>query len=296
MKLCDNSIILSIFILIKIFIYIVFPIIIIKKKDYEYIKYFVITETILLLGLLISNVFNFNSCIYNSNISGIKRANLKNKIINYNSLHYSDEDYTNTTDIEPNTYYKTYTGKEFYYYNQNDVFLKEQLLACGSNKYFNKYGASITSTAMAVSTVLGNKVTPIDILELYNNEFFDCSESVNIGDVFAVVIDRYAGLDISEISSDMVVNSIMDGGIVVAEIQSNGNSEITCGKSFITLYNVTLGGNIIIADPDDSDNSFACSYSSPSYGKVLKPNRTNTEWTLDEINSQTLHYYLVKGV
>lgn len=296
MKLCDNNIVLFIFVLIKVFIYIVFPIIIIKKRNYEYVKYFIITEIILLLTLLISNVFNLNSCIYNSNISGIKKSNLKGKIINYNSLHYSDEDYTNITDIDPNAYYKTYTGRKFYYYNQNDVFLKEQLLTCGNNKYFNKYGASITSTAMAVSTILDTKVTPIDILDLYNSEFFDCSDSVNIGDVFAVVVDRYAGLDISEISSDMVINSIMNGGVVIVEIGSNGNSEITCGKTFITLYNITLGGNVIIADPDDSETSFVCSYSSPSYGKVLKPNRTNTEWNLDEINSQTLHYYLVKGV
>lgn len=296
MKLCDNSIILSIFILIKVFIYIVFPIIIIKKRKYEYVKYFIITEIILILALLISNIFSLNSCIYNSNILGIKKSNLKNKILEYNSLHYFDEDYANITDIEPNAYYKTYTGKEFYYYNQNDVFLKEQLLVCGNNKYFNKYGAPITSTAMAVSTILQTKVTPIDILDLYNSEFFDCSDSVNIGDVFAVVVDRYAGLDISEISSDMVINSIMNGGIVIAEIQSNGDSNITCGKTYIALYSVTLDGNIIIADPDDSENSFICSYSSPSYGNALTPNRTNTEWTLDEINSQTLHYYLVKGV
>lgn len=296
MKLCDNSIVLSIFILIKVFIYIVFPIIIVKKRKYEYVKYFIITEIILLLCLLISNVFSINSCIYNSNINGIKKANLKNKIFEYNSLHYSKEEYTDITDINPIEYYTTYPGKDFYYYNQNDVFLKEKLLECGSNKYFNKYGAPITSVAMAVSTILQTKVTPIDILDLYNSEFYDCSNSVNIGDVFAVVVDRYAGLDISEISSDLVRSSIMDGGIVIAEIESNGNSEITCGRSFITLYNITLNGNVMIADPDDSENSFACSYSSKSYGKVLKPNRTNTEWSLDEIKSQTLHYYLIKGI
>lgn len=295
MKLCDNSIILSIFILIKIFICIIYPIIIIKKRKYDYVRYFIITEIILIMALLISNIFSLNSCVYNSNISGIKKANLKSKILEYNSLHYSDEDYTNITDIDVAAYYKTYIGKDFYYYNQNDVFLKEQLLECGNNKYFNKFGAPITSTAMAVSTILDTKVTPIDILDLYNSEFFDCSSSVNIGDVFAAVVDRYAGLNISEIPGSMVRDSIMSGGVVIAEIGSNGNSEITCGKTFITLYNITLNGNVIIADPDDSENSFACSYSSLSYGKVLKPNRTNTEWSLDEINSQTLHYYLVKG-
>lgn len=295
MKLCDNSIILSIFIVIKIFIYIIFPIIIIKKRKYEYVKYLIITEIILLLALLISNIFSLNSCVYNSNISGIKRANLKKKILNYNSLHYSKDDYENITDIDPTNYYKTYNGKSFYYYNQNDIFLKQKTLECGNNKYFNKYGASITSTAMAVSTILQTKVTPIDILDLYNGEFYDCSNDVSIGDVFAVVASRYSGLNISEISSVMVKNSIINGGIVIAEIQSNGNSNITCGKSYIVLYNITLEGNVIIADPDDSENSFACSYSS-SYGKILKPNRTNTEWNLDEINSQTLHYYLVKGV
>lgn len=296
MKLCDNSIILSIFIVIKIFIYIIFPIIIVKKRKYEYVKYLIIIEIILLLALLISNIFSLNSCIYNSNISGIKKATLKKKILNYNSLHYSEDDYENITDIDPANYYKTYNGKDFYYYNQNDIFLKQKKLECGNDKYFNKYGASITSTAMAVSTILQNKVTPIDILDLYNSKFYDCSNDVSIGDVFEVVASRYSGLNISEISSTMVKDSIINGGIVISEIQTNGSSNITCGRSYIILYNITLEGNVIIADPDDSENSFACSYSSPSYGKVLKPNRTNTEWNLDEINSQTLHYYLVRGV
>lgn len=296
MQLCDNNIILFIFIVIKLFIYIIFPIIIIKKRKYNYVKYFIITEIILLLTLLISNVFNLNSCIYNSNISGIKKSILKEKILNYNSIHYSDQDYEGITDIEPNSYYKTYTGKQFYYYNQNDIFLKDKKLECGQNKYFNKYGSSITSTAMAVSTILDIKITPIDILDLYNSEYFDCSNDVNIGDVFSVVANRYAGLQISEISSNMVKDSIINGGIVIAEINSNNNSDITCGKGYIVIYNITLEGNAIIADPNDNNNPFICSYSSPSYGKVLKPNRTNTEFSLNEINSQTIHYYLVKGV
>lgn len=296
MNLCDNNIILVIFMIIKVFVYIIFPIIIIKKRKYEYVKYLIITELILLLTLLISNIFNLNSCIYNSNISGIKKMNLKKQILEYNSIHYSDEDYTNINDIDPSAYYKTYLGKQFYYYNQNDVFLKDQLFECGHNKYFNKYGAPITTTAMAVSTILDTKVTPVDILDLYNSELFDCSNSVNIGDVFSVVVNRYAGLNISEISSSLVKDSIMNGGIVIAEIASNGNSEITCGKTFIVLYNMTLSGNVIIADPDDNKVSFPCSYSSSSYGKILRKSRTNTEWSFDEINSQTLHYYLVKGI
>ena len=296
MKICDNGIVLSIFIVIKVFIYIIFPIIIVRKRNYEYVKYFIITEIILILTLLICNIFNLNRCIYNSNISGIKKTIKKSKILDYNSLHYSGEDYEMVTEIEPSTYYKTYTGKQLYYYNQNDIFLKYKKLECGNDRYFNKYGSSITSTAMAVSTILQINITPIDILDLYNSEYYDCTNDVNIGDVFMSTVNRYAGLQISEIPSTMVKSSIMEGGIVIAEINSNGNSEITCGKSHIVLYNITLEDKVIIADPNDSENPFVCSYSSPSYGKVLKTNRTNTEWSLDEINSQTLHYYLIKGV
>lgn len=296
MKLCDNNIVLFIFIIIKIFIYIIFPIIIIKKRNYDYVKYFIITEILLVLSLLISNVFSLNSCIYNSNISGMKKSSLKKKVINYNSIHYTSEEYESVTDIEPLEYYKTYKGKDFYYYNQNDTFLKQKKLECGQNKNFNKYGSSITSTAMAVSTILETNITPIDILDLYNSEYYDCSDSVNIGDVFKVTVDRYSGLDISEIPGDMVKSSIMSGGIVIANVNANGNSTITCGNSYIVLYNLTLEGNVIIADPDDKDYPYICSYSSPSYGKTLKANRTNSEWSLDEINAQTLHYYLIKGV
>lgn len=294
MKLCDNSIILVIFIIIKIFIYFIFPFIIYKKKDIEIAKYFIATEIILLVCLLICNFFNINKCIYNSNLSGIKKSMIKHRIINYNENHYNIDEYNSVDKIEPQKFYSTYKGRKFYYYNQNNDFLKNRSLSCDESKYFNKYGAPVTATAMSVSTVLNTNINPIKLLNLLDNEYYDCENKIDISDVFNVAAKRYGGLVFTEITANDVANSIVNDGIVIANINANGQSKLTCGENYIVLYNVNLNGKISIADPDDSDSNFICSKSSPSYGVTLSANRTNSEWSMDELNSVATHYYLVR--
>lgn len=296
MSFCDNSIVLIIFILIKIFIYIVFPIIIIKNKNKEYINYLILTEIILLISIISSNMFSLNKCIYNSNISGLNKSSIKKEILNYNETHYSEDDYEAVEEINPDDKFKTYKGKEFYYFNQNNDFLKNKSFSCNDEMHLNKYGAPIVSTSMAVSTLFDENITPIDILDLYNEESLYCEEDINIGDVFAATANRYTGLDISEISSSSVVSAVQNGGIVIAEINAKADSKLTCGKNYIVIYNISLNNNFIIADPNDINNDYVCPYSSNAFGNTIKSNRTNSEWSFNDINNVTAHYYLLRRI
>lgn len=299
MNYCDNIIVLYIFLFIKILIVFIFPILIFKYRKKADLKIFMIIEIVLLLLLFILNYFNINSCIYNSNFDGIKRITTKNKISKYNELHNTNDYYENIDEVEPDNYYKTYLGKKFYYYNQNNKIIGTKKLSCSiyENSYMNKYGSSITSIASVLSTLYDRNISPIEVMNLYLDEgTTNCSTGVNIVDVFNIVKDKYAGLEISEISSSEVLNSIYNGGLIIAEIAPKEGSNLTCNNSYIVIYSVNLDGKYIISDSNDYNTEYVCSNSSLAYGSVLKSNRTGSEWDSDIINSQTLHYYLIKRV
>lgn len=297
MNLCDNVIVLYIFLILKIFIILIFPILIYFNRNRKNIKIFIIIEILLLLINLLFNIFNVNSCIYNSNPSGIKRVKLKNNISKYNNLHNSNDYYQDIYEVEPDNYYKTYKGSQFYYYNQNNKIIGSKKLTCSiyDDTYMNKYGSPITSVSMVVSTLFDRNISPIDIMDLYlEDETNNCSEEVNIKDVFDAIKNRYAGLEITEISSTDVASSIVDGGLVIAQIGAKASSNLTCGNNYIVIYNINLEGKYIIADPDDNSSEYVCSDTSLAYGNILKSNRTGSQWEPNIINGQTLHYYLIK--
>jgi hypothetical protein len=299
MKFCDSRIVLTIFIIFKIFVFIIIPILIIKNKNREETKYIIYTDIILIVTILLCNMFTVNKCIYNSNFDGLKKSKIKSSILDYSSLHYSSENYEDLEDITANTTYKTYKGKDFYYYNQNDLLIKYNKLPCTeiSEMYMNKYGSEITSVSMALSTILQRDISPVDLFELYTEyDSSECSLGIDIGELFSLVAQRYAGLNISEISSSEVIPSIKNEGIVIVELNPTGESNLSCGNNYIVVYNTTLEGNLIIADPSDSDYDFVCSSSSNAYGSTLKANRTSKEWDFDEINKDASHYYLIKGM
>lgn len=299
MKFCDNSTVLIIFLIFKIFVFIIMPLIIIKNRNKEYNKYIIYTDIILIITILLCNLFSVNSCLYNSNSEGLKKAKIKKNILNFNEIHYSEDNYENLDEIKANTTFKTYKGKDFYYYNQNDLLIKYNKLPCSevNDLYMNKYGSELTSTAMALSTIMQRDISPIDLFELYYEyDSSDCTMGIDISELFSLVAQRYAGLNISEITYDQVINSIKNEGIVIVELDPKTESNLTCGNNHIVIYNITLEGGLIIADPNDTDYDFVCPSSSKAYGSTIKANRTSKEWSMEEINKDAVHYYLIRGV
>lgn len=295
--MCNNIIVLWLFIILKIVAIIILPIIMIIKRKSNIFKILLSIDLILLLFILISNIFVVNSCVYNSSISGINRTNSKNDIILYNNIRPSNDIDYDSSDIIPRAYYKTYNNKNFYYYNQNDKAIGTKKLSCSlDEKYMNKYGAPFTATAMALSTITDSTVTPVDLLNLYISKGYNCEQDIDIENLFRSILSTYGAYNILSINSTDVLNSIKQGGMVIAEINGNKDSNLSCGKSYIVIYNITLENKLIIADPDDSEYDYVCSYSSPSYGNTIKANRTNSEYSFEELNKFVTKYYVIRGV
>ncbi len=292
--MCNNIVILYLFMILKLLIIIILPIIIFIKRKNKISRKLLIIDIILLLIVFIGNIFSSSSCLYNSNPNGIKKMQKKKLIELSNNIHSNiNNDYIEEN-VNPKEYYKTFIGTNFYYYNQNDSLIAKEPISCAEDYYMNKYGAPITTVSMTMSTLLNRNVSPIEILNLYLSNTTDCSNGINIEDIFRLIVDNYVGIEVRNISDNEIFNEIRNGGIVIAKVEGSSNSKISCGESYIVIYNMTLEGKLIIADPDDRDYPYICSKSSNSYGSVLSNNKTNSEWSLEDLNNDVTKYYLIK--
>ena len=293
--MCNNIIVLYIFMFIKIITILILPIIIFIKRKKEYIKILILVEIILLLFFLICNIFTINKCVYNSTFKGIERTNNENTINLSNELH-QDEVLYNSKNINPIKKYKTYTKKYLYYYNQNRIDIKNAYYECNGQKiYMNSIGSSITAFSMAFSTIFDNNLNPVQIFNYYKEDTMDiCNKQITIDSVYNSVMKRYGGIQLSEISSYEIESAIKNGGIVIASLSANENSKLTCDTDYIVIYNIGLDGKFMIADPASQKNSYICPASSKAYGNVIDKNNINKTWSLDEIDNEAVKYYLLK--
>ena len=95
--MCNNIIILWLFIILKIIVILFLPIFIIAKRKKKYVNILIVVDILFLAFFLICNIFTINKCVYNSNLYGIKRTKIENQITLYNELH-PEEIYGNLSD------------------------------------------------------------------------------------------------------------------------------------------------------------------------------------------------------
>lgn len=295
--MCNNIIVLSLFIVLKAIVIIILPIIILINRKKKYIKIIIIIDILLLLYLLICNLFSINKCIYNSTIEGIKRTNNENRVELYNEIH-PNLDNTSSTGMNPELKYKTYTGKNLYYFNQNKDYMKDVYYECNGEKiYINSFGSSITSLSIAISTLYNNSINPIQIFNYYKTDNPNlCNKTFTIESVYNSIISRYGAIELSQINVNQLEQSIKDGGIVIAELEANEDSNLTCDYSYIVIYSIGLDGKYMIADPSLQSSSYVCPSTSDAYGNVISNDNMNKSWSIDEINNEAIRYYLVKKV
>ena len=295
--MCNNIIVLWLFIILKIIALIILPIIIIIKRKKNYVIYIVFTDIVLLLFFMICNIFTINSCVYNSNMDGIKRVEKYNEITLYNEIH-PNTDYGNNSDgIEPEKKYITSTGKNLYYFNQNKAYMKTAYYICNNQKiYMNSFGSSITAISTTISTLYDNNINPVQVFNLYKNDNLDlCNTKFDIGSVFSSVMKRYGALSLTNIDSSKIKDELKNGGIVIAEVSANENSKLTCDHDYIIVYNSTNDGKVMIVSPSSLDNPYVCSYSSRAYGNTIDYSKNSTI-SLDDLNKEAVNYYLIKKV
>lgn len=295
--MCNNIIVLWLFIVLKIIALIILPIIIIIKRKKDYIIYVIVADITLLLFFLICNIFTVNSCVYNSSIDGIKRVKKHNEITLYNEIH-PNTDYGNNPDgIEPEKNYTTATGKNLYYFNQNKAYMKTAYYTCNNKKiYMNSFGSSITAISTAISTLYDNNINPVQVFNLYKRDNTDlCNMKFDIGSIFSSVMKKYGALSLTNIDSSVIKDELKNGGIIIAEVSANENSKLTCDHDYIIVYNSTNDGKVMIVSPSSLDNPYVCSYSSRAYGNTIDYSKNSTI-SINDLNKEAVNYYLIKKV
>ncbi len=295
--MCNNIIILWLFIILKIIVILFLPIFIIAKRKKKYVNILIVVDILFLAFFLICNIFTINKCVYNSNLNGIKRTKTENQITLYNELH-PEEIYGNLSDgINAEKKYKTSLGKDLYYFNQNKQYMKNAYYTCnGQNIYMNSFGSSITSVSIAISTLYDNNINPVQIFNYYKEDNANlCNIKFDIGSIFSSVMKRYGALSLTNIDSSMIKNELKNGGIIIAEVSANENSKLTCDHDYIIVYNSTNDGKVMIVSPSSLDNPYVCSYSSRAYGNTIDYSKNSTI-SIDELNKEAVNYYLIKKV
>lgn len=292
--MCNNIIVLYIFVILKISAFFIIPFILIlirKKKAFKILLYI---NLLILSFILISNIFKNNACVYNSTPTGIKLVKKMNLEIENDNLHKEND--SSQLQVEPKKNYKTYTGRTLYYYNQNDDSLKNAYYECDGKKvYFNSIGSGFTSLSIAVSTLYNNNVNPLEIFNYFKEDNFDmCNVDFSIENIYDSLIERYGSITLDQISSSMVEESIKNDGIIIAKLQANEGSKLTCDSNYIVIYGVDLDGKFLIADPALPKKSYVCPYSSDAYGSIISDENMNKSWTFNEINNEVIKYYLVR--
>lgn len=293
--MCENIIVLYFFMILKIIILFILPLIILIKRKKNYSKVLIIIDIILLLFLLICNTFTINKCVYNSTTKGIEKTKIGNKLNLYNNLH-PEVNIATSYNINPELNYKTYNGKNLYYYNINRNYMKDTYYECGEEKiYINSFGSAITSYSIAISTLYDSNINPVQVFNYYKQENLDlCNKLITIDNIHEAIMKVYTGITISQIGSSQISASLSNGGLVIAMLSANEESKLTCDTSYIVIYNVDLEGKYKIADSSLQGSSYACSSTSKAYGNVINSDNMNKSWTLEEIENEAVRYYLVK--
>ncbi|MBO5182776.1 MAG: hypothetical protein J6B64_00015 [Bacilli bacterium] len=296
--MCDNIIVLWLFIILKVIAIVILPIIIITKRKKRFTDILVIIDIVILLFFLICNLFTINSCVYNSNIDGIKRVKNKNAITLYNEIHPEGELGYSSDGIDPDKNYKTIKNNDFYYFNQNKPYMNNAYYTCNNkNIYMDSFGSSITSISMAISTLYDKSINPVEIFDIYKKDNLDiCNAKFDVESIFNSITKRYGALTLSQIDSTSIYNEISNGGLVIAEVSANENSKLTCDSNYVVIYNISLDGGYMLAIPNQTNYDYACSYTSRAYGNVIKSDNMQKSWSLNEINNEATKYYLIKKV
>lgn len=294
--MCDNIIILYLFFIIKIIVFLIVPILLIIFRKKRFFNIFLYFDIIILLLFLISNLTNKNACLVNSSISNIKIVKETNELIYNNSLHETTNNLYSNIKVTPDKSYKTYTGRDLYYYNQNNSSIKDAYFECkNSNLYMNVIGSSITSFSTAISTLYDQSISPVEVFDYYKDDYTDvCNNSISIQNIYNSVMRRYGAIKLTEINKSQIESSIKNDGLIIAELSANEDSKLTCDNNYIVIYSIDLDGKYMISDPSLPTTSFICPYSSNAYGNIIDSNNMNKSFTLEEIDNEAIRYYLVK--
>ena len=286
--MCDNHVVLIIFLILKIILLLVLPIVVyvLYRKENKLFDSVGIINIIFIMFLIIMRLAS-NACITNSNISYLVNDD-KSQYINESSdsfyeAVYSAEQYLNNE------------SKEVYHYDISTEPLKNVLLSCSDKSYMKNYGDSIAAITSLIANYSETDMNVIEILDyLEENGLVDCNNGFDFDKVFNAIADMYS-LNIKQISSKEVYGYVSNGNNVLAETSNkNGESKnFGCENAYIVIYNES-NGEYSILNPNDKRYSYFCPNNTIGYGTIIEENQNDRSYTLDEIDSKTMRYFVVE--
>ena len=283
--MCDRSFALVIFLILKVIILLVLPIIvyILYRKENKLFDTVGIVNIIFILFLIILRLFG-NECITNSSISYLKN---KGKDLNYvEESSLSEYESVYSTDQ-----YLNQRSEEVYQYGIGDNPLRNVRLSCDKVSYMRNYGDSIAAITSLISNYAKTDINIIDVIdELENRKLIDCNNGFNFDSAINAIADMYS-LNVSQISS-WQVNEYEDV-LVETTNKPDENNNFGCEKDYIVIYN-TNGDEYSILNPNDKTYSYFCPSNTIGYGSIIEGNQNERAFTLEEINSKALRYFVVE--
>ena len=163
-------------------------------------------------------------------------------------------------------------GVDVVYFNQTDE-------ARAGQKYgsdpLSTHGCGPTAMAMAVSSLTGEAVDPADMAALCVKQGYWCKSHGSYLSIVQGVAETYGleceALDLATLEEDDLYLRLATGDVAVA-LMTKGH--FTKGGHFILLRVVTLGGEILVADPASRERSLI-PWDLSLILEELSPSRTN---------------------
>ena len=144
-------------------------------------------------------------------------------------------------------------GLEVVYFNQTDEARAEQRYGTDP---LSTHGCGPTAMAMAVSSLTGETVDPVDMANLCVKQGYWCRDHGSYLSMVQGVAETY-GLDCRSLDPASLdegeLFTRLSGGDVFVALMTKGH--FTRGGHFILLRGTTLGGEILVADPASRDRS-----------------------------------------
>ena len=289
--MCDRNSVLVIFLILKIIILVVLPIglYILYRMENRLYKTVGIITVLSIMILIVLRLFN-NECVVNSSFSYLKSDD-DIKIINENSKpsYVYESIYSSKT-------YLTDDSREAYFYDLNSEELKTNVISCNKNSYLNNYGSGLSAIATLISNGYGSDTDIVEMLfYLEYNKLIDCENGFDFDTIFKKLGESYY-FTINQISKDSIKDYVSNGKFVLAETtnKSNEYKNFGCEKDYIVVYNNSNDEEYSIINPNDKRYSYFCPSNTIGYGSIIEKNQNNNSFTLDEIDSKALRYFVIE--
>lgn len=288
--MCDRSIVLVIFLILKILFLIVMPIALyfLYKKKMKEFNIIGVLDIFFLLIFILLKLFG-NPCITNSNFSYIKNnTNSINNVYGNNEVIYGT--------INATSKYNYKSDKNAYYYGLNYEPLKNYKLSCDKKSYMKNYGSSISAISTLIANTYNSDLNIVEVISYLNkNNLIDCENGIDFDNSINKLGEKYH-YNYYQITSFEVNNYLSAGKSVLVETKNNNTEKnnFGCEKDYIVIYNKNNDGNYNIINPNDKDYSYFCPSNTIGYGSIIEKNQNNRTYTLDEIDSKALRYFVIE--